>query len=77
MGVVDVKFNKTGTRLAVSSLDSFIRIWNIDEGTKVSDIPCNPMENWKLTFLHDDVTVVTSGEMGKVQSYHANSAENT
>ena len=37
------------------------------------------VENWKLTFLSDneDRTVITSGEMGKVLSYHVDSAENT
>ena len=28
--------------LAVSSLDSHLRVWNLDEGTKVSEIKCNP-----------------------------------
>lgn len=28
--------------LAVSSLDSHLRVWNLDEGTKISEIKCNP-----------------------------------
>jgi len=38
MGVCDIKFNNLGNRLAVSSLDSMISIYDIDEGTKISDI---------------------------------------
>lgn len=29
MGIVDVKFNKLGTKVAVSSLDSVIRVWDV------------------------------------------------
>jgi len=38
MGVVDLKFNVEGNKLAVSSLDSHIRTWNIDDGNKLSEI---------------------------------------
>jgi len=66
MGVIDVCFNVDGTRLAVSSLDSYIRVWNIDENRSVSEIECGPMENWKLAFFRDGRTIVTAGELGKV-----------
>jgi WD40 repeat protein len=36
LGVVDTKFNPQGKMLAVSSLDSMIRIYNIEEGNLVS-----------------------------------------
>ena len=52
MGVIDLKFNDDGnskllfiilpSELAVSSLDSHLRVWNLDEGTKISEIKCNP-----------------------------------
>jgi len=35
MGVVDVKFNKQATKVAVSSLDSMIRVWDIDTSSGV------------------------------------------
>jgi WD40 repeat protein len=35
MGVVDVKFNKQATKVAVSSLDSVIRVWDIDTSNHV------------------------------------------
>lgn len=34
MGVVDVKFNFIGNKVAVSSLDSKIRIWDAETGQK-------------------------------------------
>jgi len=38
LGVIDVAFNGEGNILSVSSLDSVIRSWNIDDGKKISDI---------------------------------------
>ncbi len=37
--------NKSFLVLAVSSLDSVIRIYNTDEGNKVSEIVCKPSNN--------------------------------
>jgi hypothetical protein len=34
MGIVDVKFNRQGTKVAVSSLDSFIRVWDVATSNK-------------------------------------------
>ena len=33
--------------MAVSSLDSCIRVYNTDEWSKVSEIMCNPSSNYK------------------------------
>jgi len=38
LGVVDLSFNNIGNVLAISSLDSTVRSWNIDEGKKISEI---------------------------------------
>ncbi len=42
LGVVDVKFNAQGNMLAFSSLDSMIRVYNIEEGNMAAQIPCKP-----------------------------------
>lgn len=34
MGVIDVKFNDKGTKVAVSSLDSIIRVWDVATSNK-------------------------------------------
>lgn len=72
MGVVDIKFNSAGNRIAVSSLDSMIRVWNVDDGEKVCELQCSPMENWKLAF-RDTNTLLTAGEQGRVSEYNINS----
>lgn len=55
--------------MAVSSLDSHIRVWDLDFGSKISEVECPPMGNWKLAFLCDGKTVATSGENGKLSTY--------
>jgi hypothetical protein len=35
MGIVDIKFNNTGTKIAVSCLDSVIRNWEILTGKNI------------------------------------------
>ncbi|EGR33522.1 WD repeat protein [Ichthyophthirius multifiliis] len=76
MGVVDIKFNPSGNILAVSSLDSYIRVWNVDEGQKICEFPCQPLHNWKLGFK-DEKTVVTTGEQGKIAEFNINSQQQT
>lgn len=43
MGVIDVKFNGDGTRMAVSSLDSIVRIYNVDNLEIIKEISYGPM----------------------------------
>jgi len=69
LGVIDVKFNVQGNSLAVSSLDSVIRIWNVEEGKIVSEIKCKPMECWKLAFNPNGREIFTAGELGRVVGY--------
>jgi len=69
LGVIDVKFNQQGNSLAVTSLDSVIRIWNVEEGKLLSEIKCKPMECWKLAFNPNGREVFTAGELGRVIGY--------
>jgi WD40 repeat protein len=48
LGVVDLKFNSQGNMLAFSSLDSMIRIYNIEEGVMVTQIPCKPSSSFYI-----------------------------
>jgi hypothetical protein len=47
MGIVDIKFNKINTNLALSCLDSTIKIYDIDT-REFNNIDCQVMENWKI-----------------------------
>lgn len=55
MGIIDIKFNKINTNLAISCLDSSIKIYDIDTSNKhilfieeIDTIECQVMENWKI-----------------------------
>lgn len=51
MGVVDVRIDENETKVAASCLDSYIRVWELEEPTRGTEIKCDPYENWKLQFL--------------------------
>ena len=43
-------------------MDSVIRVWDVDTGTKFSEIACNTCENWKVDFTEGGRTLITAGE---------------
>ena len=51
MGVVDVKIDENETKVAASCLDGYIRVWELEDPSRGSEIKCDPYENWKLQFL--------------------------
>ena len=75
--MVDLKFNSLGNRLVVSSLDSVIRVWDVDNGTKFSEISCAPCENWKVDLVDNGRSVVTAGEQGIVKISDLETGEET
>ncbi len=73
LGVVDLAFNQGGNKLVVSSMDSRLRLWNIVEGTNFGTIDCQPLENWKVAFLEDQI--VSAGEQGRCNLYSTSTCE--
>eukprot|EP00828_Plagiopyla_frontata_P028546 TRINITY_DN3690_c0_g1_i4.p1 TRINITY_DN3690_c0_g1~~TRINITY_DN3690_c0_g1_i4.p1 ORF type:complete len:178 (+),score=43.68 TRINITY_DN3690_c0_g1_i4:36-536(+) len=71
LGVVDVKFNPQADQLAVSSLDSNVRVFNFSQKQKIAEITCSPMECWKLSFDNSGKQIITCGELGVVKYYDA------
>ncbi|KAM3139715.1 hypothetical protein pb186bvf_008173 [Paramecium bursaria] len=65
LGVVDVKFNKH--LLAVSSLDSVLRVWDLDKNILRKEIVCEKMDNWKICWYQD--LLCTAGEGGRVSIF--------
>ena len=58
----------------MSSLDSVIRIWNVDDGSKTSEIKGAPMTAWRIAFK-DDSSISSCGEAGKVTTYEVEETE--
>jgi WD40 repeat protein len=76
LGVVDLKFNSQGNMLAFSSLDSMIRIYNIEEGVMVTQIPCKPMECCRVMFDSTGRSIYGIGELGLIKKYDIDTGEN-
>ncbi|CAD8102615.1 unnamed protein product [Paramecium sonneborni] len=74
LGVIDLSINADETQIVVSSLDNYLRIWDIDDKKLISEIQCDAFANWKVRFV-DSSTVVTSGEMGIINFYHIDTKE--
>lgn len=51
MGVVDVQLDENETKVATSCLDSMVRIYDLDDVSRVTKVRCNVFENWKVRFL--------------------------
>lgn len=80
MGIIDIKFNKINTNLAISCLDSSIKIYDIDTSIgyifileEINNIECQVMENWKVEFLGNNI--VTAGDSGRVAFFDLISKE--
>lgn len=79
MGVIDLAFNKKSTHLAVSCMDSTVKILEMNSCNvlhkiaNLSVIECNVMENWKIEFVGDHV--VTCGDLGRINFHDLESKE--
>ncbi|XP_074614053.1 superkiller complex protein 8-like isoform X4 [Acropora palmata] len=66
LGVVSVDVNLTGTLAASSSLDSHIRIWDLESGKQLKAIDCGPVDTWTVAFSPDSRFIATGSHAGKI-----------
>ena len=52
--------------IATSSLDSYIRIWDLQSGEKTKTIESGPVDVWSLTFTPDAKHIVSGSHSGKI-----------
>lgn len=50
LGVISVVANSAGTLAAVSSLDSYVRVWTISDGVSQAVMETAPTETWSIAF---------------------------
>lgn len=69
LGLVSVDINAEGTVAASSSLDSHIRLWDLDTGAQLQTIDCTPVDSWTVAFSPDSKQIGTGSHFGKVNLY--------
>jgi len=69
LGVVSVDINSTGTTLASSSLDSHIRIWDVESGQQLRPIDAGPVDAWTISFSPDSKYIASGSHSGRIHLY--------
>ncbi|XP_041980509.1 WD repeat-containing protein 61-like [Aricia agestis] len=69
MAVVSLAISPDGQKLASTSLDSTLIIWEVLSGRKVHEIKTGATDVWKVAFSPGGFHVVTGGHTGKLYVY--------
>jgi len=75
LGVVSVCINQTGTIAASNSLDSHIRLWNLDSGELIQSIDAGPVNAWTVAFSPESDFLATCTQAGKIILYSVSTGE--
>lgn len=59
------------TGCASSSLDSSLRLWDLESGEKIYNIEVGPVDIWTVCFSPDDKYIVSGSHAGKIHLYNA------
>lgn len=82
LGVIDLAIDRKSTHLAVSCMDSTVKIYDLAESQDCNFlsylvvptvIEHKFMRNWKVEFYNN--LIVTCGELGKITTHDLNSKE--
>ncbi|XP_066590133.1 superkiller complex protein 8 [Prorops nasuta] len=75
LGVVSVAVSSDGAKCASSSLDSSLKLWNLEDGELISSIGVGPVEIWTVVFSPDDKFIVSGSHAGKIHLYGTESGK--
>lgn len=75
LGVVSVAVSNDGSKIASSSLDSGLCIWNAETGQLLNQTALGPVDLWTVTFSPDGKHVVSGSHEGKISLYSVESAK--
>jgi len=71
LGVVSAVSSQDGLRVATSSIDCTIRVWDPMTGLPLfSTIDAGPVDSWTVTLTPDGVRLATGSQGGKVHLYN-------
>lgn len=60
---------------ASSSLDSSLKLWDLETGNKISSIEVGPVDIWTVVFSPDDKFIVSGSHSGKIHLYGTESGK--
>jgi len=60
---------------ASSSLDSSLKLWDLQSGDKLSSIEVGPVDIWTVVFSPDDKFIVSGSHSGKIHLYGTESSK--
>lgn len=60
---------------ASSSLDSSMRIWDLEKGEKIANVDVGPVDLWTVAFSPDDKHVISGSYNGKITQYSTETAK--
>lgn len=69
LGVMSIDINNDGTVAASQSLDSHIRLWNLESGEQVQSIEASPVNAWTVAFSPDSKSIASCAQSGKIILY--------
>lgn len=58
-----------------SSLDSSMRIWDLEKGEKIANVDVGPVDLWTVAFSPDDKHIISGSHSGKITQYSVETAE--
>lgn len=76
LGVVSVDVDSNTSTLAVSAIDSKIRLFHLDrpiESSEWKTIDAGPVDSWKIKFSPSGKHIATSGVTGRINLFDVNS----
>ncbi|KAK9829667.1 hypothetical protein WJX72_007240 [[Myrmecia] bisecta] len=78
LGVISVAVDSTATYAASSALDSYIRVWNLNDNSTKAVLETPPSETWQITFhpSSDPLLVAAAGgSSNMVTIYNADTSQ--
>lgn len=61
--------------IASSSLDSSLRLWDMNSGEQLASIDTGPVDIWTVVFSPDDKHVISGSNGGKITMYGVETAK--
>eukprot|EP00935_MAST-01C_sp_MAST-1C-sp1_P000163 g163.t1 len=73
LGVISMAVNRDGTECTTSSMDSQIRVWDVEQGQMKKVIDAGPVETWGIALHPAGVQVASGSQSGNVNIWNLSS----